>query len=170
MHTPTHLYHEPSKLFSFCDSLFAGIKKTKNSSACIFIACLLAFSSALCAQDSGPSAVDKPPSLKMLKGVVDKVEMMRGQGPALILLKEKNGNSVQVQLGPVRFLIQKGFNLSVQDEIEVRGIEMVRDERSIFVASEIKNMTHTQYLRLRDEQFRPLWRGGPFGRRAQGSQ
>ncbi len=165
-----HLYRQALRLLSFCDSLFAGIKKAKICSVCLFMAGLFVLSSALFAQDSVPSAVDKPPSLKMRKGVVDKVEMMRGQGPAIFLLKEKNGNSVPVQLGPIRFLIQKGFNLSARDEIEVRGLEMVRDETNIFVAAEIKNLTQNQNLRLRDEQFRPLWRGGPFGRHGQGSQ
>jgi hypothetical protein len=170
MHRAILLYRQRSKLFSCRDPLSAGINKAKILSSFLLMACLLAFSSALGAQDPGPSVVDKPPSLKMLKGVVDKVEMTRGQGPAIFLLKEKNGNSVQVQLGPVRFLIQKGFNLSAQDEIEVRGLEMVRGESNIFVAAEIKNLTRDQNLRLRDEQFRPLWRGGPFGRRGQGSQ
>lgn len=148
-------------------SFLIGIQKDRPFFLSLVIACLFAFSPKLSGQSSPTIPTDKPPSLKILKGIVDKVEMIRGQGPAIFLLREKNENPVQVQLGPIRFLIQKGFNLSVQDEIEVRGLEMVRDEKRILIASEIKNLTQNQYLRLRDEQFRPLWRGGPFGRRRQ---
>ena len=94
--------------------------------------------------------------------------MARGQGPAVIEIKTREGKQIQVLLGPVRFLIQKGFNLTVRDEVEVQAFEASRNDRASYFAVEIRNLSQNQRLKLRDEQLRPLWRGGQYGRRGQG--
>jgi hypothetical protein len=150
------------------DFIIMSNQKSQFVKAALLCVLLLPFPLLLFPQESIPAQASKPPSLKTLKGTVEKVEMVRGQGPASFLMKEKNGDLVFVQLGPIRYLIQKGFNLSVPDEIEVRGFEITRDEKLILVASEIKNQTQKLNLQLRDDQLRPLWRGGP--RRGQSGQ
>jgi hypothetical protein len=115
------------------------------------------------AQPQASNKIPSPPSQTTLRGVVDKIEMVPGQGPATLWMKNKSGENKQVVLGSIRYLVQKGFNLAVKDEVEVRGLETVQGNAKIILASQIQNLSRQQTLQLRDENFRPLWQGGPFG-------
>lgn len=100
-----------------------------------------------------------PTVLKLqLKGTVETVSMARGMGPATITLKTDQGASHTIRLGPVRFLVQKGFNLTVGDQIEVQGFVVGVPPTTL--AAEVKNLTSQKTIRLRGEDLRPLWARG----------
>jgi hypothetical protein len=115
-------------------------------------------------QPSPPNQAPAPKT-ETLKGVVKKVEIYRGMGPGQILIKTAKGDEVLVLLGSIRYLMQNGFNLTVGDEIEIRGMENQQPSRHEFIAIELKNNTTKKNLRLRDDNLQPLWRrGGNAGR------
>jgi hypothetical protein len=105
------------------------------------------------------------PKMETLRGVVKKVEIYRGMGPGHILIKTAKGDEVLVLLGSIRYLLQNGVNLTVGDDIEIRGVKNQQANRHEFIAIELKNNTTKKNLRLRDENLQPLWRrGGNAGR------
>lgn len=93
-----------------------------------------------------------------LKGTVETVSMARGMGPATTTLKTDQGASHTIRLGPVRFLVQKGFNLTVGDQIEVQGFVIGVSPTTLAV--EVKNLTSRKTIRLCGEDLRPLWARG----------
>jgi hypothetical protein len=94
-----------------------------------------------------------------LKGTVETVSMAaRGMGPATITLRTDQGASHAIRLGPVRFLLQKGFNLTVGDVIEVRGVTV--GVPAMNLAVEVNNLASQKTIRLRDDNLRPLWARG----------
>jgi hypothetical protein len=130
------------------------------------VACVL-FSLPHLALLGQPSPPNQAPALKTetLKGVVKKVEIYRGMGPGQLLMKTSKDDEVLVLLGSIRYLMQNGFNLTVGDNIEVRGVNSQQASRREFIAIELKNLTTKKSLRLRDENLQPLWRrGGNAGR------
>ena len=140
----------------------------RHTSRLLFISALIITPTIIISAQNSPTPPPVLPSLLSFKGSVEKIEMARGQGPAVIEIKTREGKQIQVLLGPVRFLIQKGFNLTVRDEVEVQAFEASRNDRASYFAVEIRNLSQNQRLKLRDEQLRPLWRGGQYGRRGQG--
>jgi hypothetical protein len=105
------------------------------------------------------------PKIETLKGVVIKVEIYRGMGPGQILIKTTKGDEILVLLGSIRYLMQNGVNLTVSDDVEIRGAESQQASRHEFIAIELKNNTTKKNLRLRDDNLQPLWRrGGNAGR------
>jgi hypothetical protein len=98
-----------------------------------------------------------------LKGTVIAVDVFLGKGPGSFSMKTAEGRDVTIVLGSVRYIIQKGFNLSAGDSVEAKvftpddGTEVKR-----FVAIEVRNLTQDKILHLRDEKLRPLWRGRKF--------
>ena len=99
-----------------------------------------------------------------LKGTVESVSMARGMGPATITLRTNQGTNHAIRLGPVRFLLQKGFNLTVGDQIEVRGFAVGVPATNLAV--EVKNLTSGKTIRLRGDDLRPLWALWARGRNA----
>jgi hypothetical protein len=91
--------------------------------------------------------------------------MARGMGPATITLRTNQGANHAIRLGPVRFLLQKGFNLTVGDSIEVRGATV--GVPAMNLAVEVRNLTSQQAIRLRDDNLRPLWARGKQSPRKQ---
>jgi hypothetical protein len=94
---------------------------------------------------------------------VSAVEVFLGKGPGRFTLLNTDGQETTVILGSIRYLVQKGFNLSAGDSVEVKAF--VANENSKpkqVVAIEVKNLTQKKSLRLRDEKLRPLWRGRNF--------
>lgn len=115
-------------------------------------------------EDSQAPGVNPKVLQVQLKGTVDSVSMARGMGPATVTLKTGQGASHTIRLGPVRFLVQKGFNLTVGDQIEVQGF--VVGVVPTTLAVEVKNLTSQKTIRLRGVDLRPLWargRNGPAG-------
>ena len=100
-------------------------------------------------EDSQPPGVNPKVLQLQLKGTVESVSMARGMGPATISLRTNQGTNHTVRLGPVRFLLQKGFNITVGDQIEVRGFGVGVPATNLAV--EVKNLTSGKTIRLRGD-------------------
>jgi hypothetical protein len=122
----------------------------------LFLACLPSIGAGQ--EDSQTPGVNPRVLQLQLKGTVETVSMARGMGPATITLKTDQGTSHTIRLGPVRFLLQKGFNLTVGDPIEVRGVTV--GVAAMNLAVEVKNLASQKTIRLRDDNLRPLWARG----------
>ena len=109
-------------------------------------------------EDSQAPGVNPKVLQLQLKGTVETVSMARGMGPAMITLRTDQGQSHTIRLGPVRFLLQKGFNLTAGDLIEVRGVTV--GVPAVSLAIEVRNFTSQKTIRLRDDNLRPLWARG----------
>jgi hypothetical protein len=96
-----------------------------------------------------------------IKGVIKQVNIGRGQGmPHLDV--EQEGKVTKVQLGSMRYLIAENFNPKAGQQVIVKGYK----SGDTVLAIEVTLPAEKKTLKLRDEQGRPLWRGGPrrFGR------
>ena len=70
----------------------------------------------------------------------------------------KNGEQkMKVYPGSMRYLMGQGFNPKVDEEIVVKAHKWNDD----FAAATVTLPAQGKTLRLRDEDGRPLWRGGP---------
>jgi len=93
-----------------------------------------------------------------LKGSVTNVKMVLGRGPGHITLKTRENQEFSIGMGPVPFLLQNGFNLSVGNEVEIQGIQINEElVPPMIVAIEVKNITSRKAIRLRDQPLRPMW-------------
>ena len=93
-----------------------------------------------------------------VKGKVVAVQITPGAGMPFVTVK--NGEQkMKVYLGSMRYLMGQGFNPKVDEEIVVKSYKW-NDE---FVAATVTLPAQGKTVRLRDEDGRPLWRGGPRG-------
>ncbi len=107
----------------------------------------------------GPAASGGGPPVE-IKGKVERVRITPGEGMPYVEIR--NGSeTVKVHLGSMRYLITQGFNPKLGDEIAVKGFRVNSDVVAVTVSLSASNKT----IRLRDENGRPLWRGGMRGPR-----
>lgn len=64
-----------------------------------------------------------------------------------------------VDLGPGWYVLFQDVNLLVNNEVEVKGCEIVMEGRKIIMASQVKLTSKSRTLFLRDEDGIPLWCG-----------
>jgi len=108
-----------------------------------------------CQDDRLPVADRK---LVKLKGSVANVKMGLGRGLGYFTLKTPEDREFRIRMGPVPFLLQTGFNLSVGNEAEIQGIQINEElVPPLILAIEVKNLTSHKTIRLRDQQMRPMW-------------
>lgn len=131
--------------------------KTRQKGAELTALLLLACLPGMGASQESDHTPERKPEVHAVKGVVATVSMARGLGPATITLQTSEGTRYTLRLGPVRYLLQKGFNLTVGDVLEVRAAGA---GVAPLIAIEARNLTTRKSIRLRDENFRPLWAGG----------
>lgn len=94
-----------------------------------------------------------------VKGRIESMSIVRGQGMPSMVVKTADGN-VRVLLGSMRYLVERDFNPKAGDEVRLTGFK-VDDE--VFAAS-VTLVAEGKTLQLRDDEGRPLWIGGRFGR------
>ncbi len=118
-------------------------------------------SGALMAQ-GGPGAgpVGSGAPLVELKGKVARVQITPGEGMPFVTVSSGD-QTVKVYLGSMRYLMAQGFNPKLGDAISVKAFKMGGDLVAVTVTLPDANKT----IRLRDDNGRPLWRGGPRGPR-----
>lgn len=122
-------------------------------------AALLAAPGALWAQPGrgmmmGPVA-DSP--VVEFRGKIVRVQASHGAGMPLMEVR-RGEETVKVYLGSMRYLMEQNFNPKAGAEITVKGYQVAKDVVAITVA------TGGKTLRLRDEDGRPVWMGGPHRR------
>lgn len=119
---------------------------------------LAAVAAALAQGPGAPNALAGSPKVE-IKGRIQSVQLSQGQGTPY--LEVQSGSSVvRVVLGSVRYLMEQGFNPKAGAEVAVRGFKSGAGVYAITVTL----VAEGKPLRLRDEDGRPLWQGGRFGR------
>ena len=73
-----------------------------------------------------------------------------------LVLKTPNGN-LTVNLGPPWYVSKQGFTLQTGDTLEVTGSKVIKDEKTVLLAAEVKK--NGQTLKVRDEKGAPLFQG-----------
>ena len=93
-----------------------------------------------------------------IKGKVAAVQITPGAGMPFVTVKSGD-QKMKIYLGSMRYLMGQGFNPKVDEEIVVKAYRWDHD----FVAATVTLPAQGKTVRLRDENGRPLWRGGPRG-------
>jgi outer membrane protein assembly factor BamB len=81
------------------------------------------------------------------------VKFERGD-PAIVLVKTEKAE-LNAELAPMTFIEKEKLTLVPEQEITIKGYEMVRDGKSVFVATELTSQGSV--VKLRDADFKPLW-------------
>ncbi len=98
---------------------------------------------------SGPTAE--------LKGRITRVQITPGEGMPYVELKTGE-RTVKLYLGAMRYLMIQGFNPKVDQELTAKAYPQQND----YVAASV-TLAGGKTLQLRDENGRPMWRGGVRG-------
>lgn len=104
------------------------------------------------------NAFAQPAALKIIevRGTITSVNLAPGNMPSLTVSAD-GGRKVAIRLGSIRYLIANGFNPKSGQTVLVRGFAPTSAD---VVATTVELPQIRQKLALRDEQGRPLWRGG----------
>ena len=105
----------------------------------------------------GPGAMAGGPTVD-IKGKVAAVQVTPGAGMPFVTVKSGD-QKMKIYLGSMRYLMGQGFSPKVDEEIVVKAYRWNDD----FVAATVTLPAQGKTVRLRDENGRPLWRGGPRG-------
>ena len=107
-----------------------------------------------------PAPIANNPKVE-LKGVIQSVKLARGQGTPVLVVKTEEATT-RVFLGSMRYLMEQNFNPKAGTEVQVKGYKVSEEDvYAISVTLTAENKT----LHLRDEDGRPLWQRGRYGRR-----
>lgn len=106
-----------------------------------------------------PAPVARNPVVD-LKGTIERVNLSPGQGVPLIEVKQADAVTT-VYLGAMRYLIAENFNPKAGQAVTGKGYKT----GDSIVAIEVTLVEQNKTLKLRDSEGRPLWRGGPWGKR-----
>jgi len=127
----------------------------------VFLAIALTVGPGACGAVAQTPSAENPAA--EVAGRIAKVEIVRGQGMPSLEVKAADGRTWKVWLGSMRYLVEQGFNPKAGQQVAAKGLKKPgSDELMAYVVSLPETR---QTLRLRDESGRPLWRGGPRGRR-----
>jgi len=84
-----------------------------------------------------------------------KVSKFEKADPAWVVVKTDKGE-INAELAPVTFIEENKLMFAPNDEITVRGYEMTRDGKKVFVVTEV-TPKDGRLVRLRGEDFTPVW-------------
>ena len=101
-----------------------------------------------------------PGALETVSGeVIDvyQVTARRGQGYGLHLLLRTSDQTIDVHLGPKRYLENEDFSIERGSSLEVKGKQIPTEGLPAMTAFEVKQ--GDTILALRDKDGAPLWRG-----------
>lgn len=94
-----------------------------------------------------------------LKGSVqDVTEHKHGRMTGRHVTLKTEQETIEVHLGPVRFLNQKKVALAKGDEVEITGSRVKQDGKDVLIARTVKKGSET--WELRDAKGIPNWSGG----------
>lgn len=126
---------------------------------------MLGMTSILWAAQPGPARPVTPAVLALserveIRGVVEKIDFAPGLGTPVLVLKS-GGETVRVQLGSMRYLMEKDFNPKAGSMAIVKGF---RVEGEIF-ARTVELPAEKKSVELRSDDGVPLWRMGRYGKK-----
>jgi hypothetical protein len=119
------------------------------------LAAALAVAAVSAPQPERPPIASNP--VVTVEGTVKTVRIAAAQGMPYVELSS-GGETVKVFLGPVRFLMEQGFNPKAGTLLAVKGYKASAGVVAISITIDKKT------LKLRDEDGWPVWRGGMMGR------
>jgi hypothetical protein len=120
---------------------------------------------AFCFGQPGPTSHTPPPALSSaerveIRGTVERVLLVPGVGTPVLVVKAGE-ETVRVQLGSMRYLLEKDFNPRAGEPIVVNGF---RVNQEIF-ARTVELPAEKKTLELRTADGTPLWRMGRHGKK-----
>jgi len=100
----------------------------------------------------------KPAALSILevRGTIASVNLTPGGMPSIVV-NAANGHQSTVRLGSIRYLIARDFNPKSGQTVIVRGFQQ---ESNDLIAISVECPQTGKKITLRDENGRPMWRGG----------
>jgi hypothetical protein len=126
----------------------------------------LMMASSAVGQQQAPPAAPKaskaynPQSVEVITGTVTAVNRhaakRAGRPERVSLMLQTPQGNVKVHLGPADYLDQQAWKPAVGDQVEVKGVRLLRAKTATFNAGEVRK--GDQVLKLRDDLTgRPLW-------------
>jgi hypothetical protein len=82
------------------------------------------------------------------------VKFERGD-PAMVVVKTDKGET-NVELAPMTFIEKNRLTFTADDDVSLRGYEVTRDGKTVFVATEVTPKGGA-VVKLRDADFKPVW-------------
>lgn len=96
-----------------------------------------------------------------LKGVIEQVTEvvpLPGMSPGVaIILKDEDGDTVQVHLGPRWFVDPRGIGVRKGDEVKIRGAWAEVGGEDVFIASKVKRSEFEEFKVRRTRDGYPFW-------------
>ncbi len=109
------------------------------------------------AQPGGNQTTPIPPTLKTVEGLVAAVAFEYGAGhPSFTLLDEVDGAPCVIYVGPLRYIEDSNFELSVGDRVSA-SIFQDPQSNDAWVAAVLTNLSTGDTITLRDAAGAPLW-------------
>ena len=98
------------------------------------------------------TAVEKPAHIFTYTG---KVKTFQSADPAVVIVETDKG-PITTELAPMTFIEANKLVLAPNDAVTVRGYETIRDDKTVFVASEVTTPDR-RVVRLRSDTLEPVW-------------
>jgi hypothetical protein len=98
-----------------------------------------------------------PSTETKLKGVVEELKFVPPSGgkPAAYLVLKSGADTIEVYLGPKKFLDDMGASFKAADQVEVTGSKVKQDGADLILAREVVRGDDTLTLRFKDGK--PAW-------------
>jgi len=98
-----------------------------------------------------------PATEAKLKGTVEEFKLVPPSGgkPVGYLTVKSGANTVEVYLGPKKFLDDMGANFKTGDAVEVTGSKVTQDGAELILARQVEKGDDTLILRFKDGK--PAW-------------
>lgn len=95
------------------------------------------------------------------KGVVEEITEITplpGMAPGVgLVVRDQDGDKVDVQLGPKSFVKLDGIGLRKGDKVKVKGVWVQFDDKDVFMASKVKKGENMELKVRRTRDGAPLW-------------
>jgi hypothetical protein len=92
-----------------------------------------------------------------LKGQITNIRLAAGNTPSVTVAAPQG--AVEVHLGSMAYLVTNGFNPKLGEQAVIKALVTANGYVALVITLPAQKVT----LRLRDDEGRPLWRGGRRG-------
>lgn len=88
---------------------------------------------------------------------IDTLTPLKDMSYGIQLKVKKDNRELIVQLGPGWYVLFQDMNLSMNNDVEIRGCEVVMEGRNVVMAVYVKQLSKGRTLYLRDDEGVPYW-------------
>jgi hypothetical protein len=92
-----------------------------------------------------------------LKGQITNIRLAAGSVPSVTIAAAQG--AVEVHLGSMAYLVTNGFNPKLGEQAVIKALHTANGYVAVVITLPAQKVT----LRLRDDEGRPIWRGGRRG-------